>query len=349
MNSLMDSDLQKSETTLSPAALKIPNRWIQWLAQNIMRNVCASEIVKVMVQNGYDEKAVKALIYEYQNNPAIDAGRVILDQLRKREWLLDIHQQLYRLSDEFQTIPKVSCPSSKEFLENYYSKHRPVIITDAMKDWPAMHKWTPEFFSSQFSEKMVEVQFNRNADPLFEENSISHKKTMRFGEYIDLVENGGETNDYYMTANNSQLNSESLADLYNDIVYFSNYLNPLDAKGRAFIWYGPKGSITPIHHDLTNNFMAQVRGKKTVRLISSYQLPLLYNYKHCFSEVDLLNIDYDRFPLFRDVNILEITLYPGEILFIPVGWWHHVMGLDITITMSFTNFKWPNSYLNLAQ
>ncbi len=39
---------------------------------------------------------------------------------------------------------------------------------------------------------------------------------------------------------------------------------------------------------------------------------------------------------------MTCTLGPGEILFIPVGWWHHVVGLETTIGLSFTNFVWDN-------
>ena len=31
-------------------------------------------------------------------------------------------------------------------------------------------------------------------------------------------------------------------------------------------------------------------------------------------------------------------------LFLPVGWWHYVRGLDITITMTFTNFVFDNDF-----
>ena len=35
---------------------------------------------------------------------------------------------------------------------------------------------------------------------------------------------------------------------------------------------------------------------------------------------------------------------PGEALFLPVGWWHHVDGLDQTIGMSFTRFARDNDF-----
>jgi hypothetical protein len=37
-------------------------------------------------------------------------------------------------------------------------------------------------------------------------------------------------------------------------------------------------------------------------------------------------------------------LNPGEVLFLPVGCWHFVEGLDISVTVSFTNFLWDNDF-----
>ncbi len=102
------------------------------------------------------------------------------------------------------------------------------------------------------------------------------------------------------------------------------YLVPEHRHGSLFFWMGPVGTVTPVHHDLTNNFMAQVIGRKLVKLISPAHLPLVYNDFHCYSAVDLNNIDYARYPLFKHVRIEEVVLEPGDLLFLPVGWWHHV-------------------------
>ena len=49
------------------------------------------------------------------------------------------------------------------------------------------------------------------------------------------------------------------------------------------------------------------------------------------SEVDCENPDYEKYPLFQKIPIIEVTLNPCEVIFIPVGWWHSVKSLDISI------------------
>jgi ribosomal protein L16 Arg81 hydroxylase len=42
--------------------------------------------------------------------------------------------------------------------------------------------------------------------------------------------------------------------------------------------------------------------------------------------------------------VIECTLAPGELLFLPIGWWHYVEGLDPSVTMTFTNFLQRNDF-----
>ena len=50
-------------------------------------------------------------------------------------------------------------------------------------------------------------------------------------------------------------------------------------------------------------------------------------------------------PEIRRVDaLIDLELAPGEVLFVPVGWWHHVRALDWSITLSLTNFVFPNRY-----
>ena len=44
-------------------------------------------------------------------------------------------------------------------------------------------------------------------------------------------------------------------------------------------------------------------------------------------------------PLYRFADKFVCDLNPGEALLIPIGWWHHVRALDVSISVSFTNFQ----------
>lgn len=147
-----------------------------------------------------------------------------------------------------------------------------------------------------------------------------------------------------MTANNADNNSEALIGLWTDADPLPSFLDPDSAAGNMFFWMGPAGTVTPLHHDLTNNLMIQIRGRKRVKLIAPEYLPYVYNHLHCHSRVDPENVDEERYPLFQNVHVTDVTIGPGDILFFPVGWWHHVRGLDPTITVTCTNFRGINRF-----
>ena len=118
----------------------------------------------------------------------------------------------------------------------------------------------------------------------------------------------------------------------------SGFLDPAGTDGRYVrLWFGPAGTVTPLHCDNRNVLFAQVQGRKHVRLIAPQFLSALANDRACYSAVDLDAVDYERFPAMRDVPVHEAVVEPGEFLFIPIGWWHAVRSLDVSMSLSFTN------------
>lgn len=88
----------------------------------------------------------------------------------------------------------------------------------------------------------------------------------------------------------------------------------------------------------------QVVGRKRWRLISPLATPRLYNYVGVFSPIDIERPDLARYPLFQDVKVLEVVVEPGETMFLPLGWWHQVTGLDLSLSLSYTNLDVPNEF-----
>ncbi|TFW13669.1 cupin-like domain-containing protein [Duganella callida] len=296
-----------------------------------------------MVQSGIAEAAARAEVAAAARSPYLQGAAGLRDRLQnrlaKRDWLLDNQARLNRLAPA--AVPRRARLSGDDFLREYYRRNQPVIITGMLDDCPAREKWSLDYLAAELGAREIEVQFGRDADPDYELNSVAHRRRMAFAEYVALVRQAGVSNDFYMTANNDGHNQAALAGLLRDVPALPDYLQ---AGGGGFFWFGPAGTITPFHHDLTNNFMLQIRGRKRVRLVAPCDTPRMYNQRHCFSQVDGRDIDLRRFPLMAGVPVPECELAPGEILFLPVGWWHFVEALDVSITVSTTHFRWDNDF-----
>jgi len=326
------------------ASKRFSDSWKKWIAENKFHGRQDGALLQAMVQNGIDAQTAKQALNSIPSDPCFQAGSNFIQLLKKLESLLQINQQLAELSPNFGNIERRTRLSREEFLSDYYAKNTPVIITEMMDNWPAMLKWSPEYLHRNYGNVQVEIQADRNSDPNYEINCNNLKQTVTMGEYVDRVTRGGPSNDYYMVANNRNLEREELKGLMADIEMFPEFLDGSNTSSRVFFWFGPAGTITPLHHDPVNLMMAHVYGRKRWKIISPQQTPMLYNYVGVFSKVDLENPDYNKYPLFRNVKIIDVVLEPGEVIFIPVGWWHHVQALDPSIAVSFTNFVFPNQY-----
>lgn len=320
------------------------DQWRRWIAENLLLGNPPEVIRAALASNGFTEEEAAREVAGALASPYVLGATRVANRLRKREWTLTVYGRLARMRADGGEIVRRERLSRDEFFEEYYFQNRPVIITGMLKSWPALTKWDFEYLRETCGGNEVEVQFGRESDENYEINGPKHKRLMPFREYVDMVEAAGTTNDFYMTANNASRNQQALGVLWDDIDPISEYLDGDEARGRSFFWLGPPGTKTPYHHDLTNNFMAQVMGRKKVRMVPMHDTAHVYNTLHCYSEVDGSDVDYDRFPAMRKAQVLECTLAPGELLFIPIGWWHYVEGLDATITMSFTNFLKYNDF-----
>jgi hypothetical protein len=329
----------------------IDDEWQNWAAENLLLGRAQLDLLYRMVENHFDAAQAREVITQIAKSPALATAKRLTARLAKRDWLLGVQRKNTALDERSHRVPVVPALSREAFLQEHYAAGRPVVMTGAFDAWPAREKWTLDYINARCGNADVSIQLGREGNTRYETQAEQHRKIMPLADYIATLKaleaEEGSSNNFYITAGNTGVNETALAALWEDTEpALEAYLNPQAASRHGFFWMGPRGTVTPLHHDLTNNFMAQVMGRKHIWLINPNQTPSLYNHLHCFSDVDLRNIDFDRFPMMRDVEVLEHILAPGELLFIPIGWWHQVVGLDTTITMTFTNFRWPNDYAN---
>jgi Cupin-like domain len=345
---VLELDNQKQPSPELPitqaTTIELSPQWKQWIVENKLLQVPNHLIIDAMVKDGIDPDLAAQAVANIEADSQFQTENQTTQQLKKLESILRIKQQLRSLTQDLQGIERRAHVTPQEFLEKYYATNTPVILTNMLHEWKAMQLWTPEYLKTQYGHCVVEVQTKRNRDANYEINSPQHKATLFLSDYADMVVSGQETNDYYMVANNGNLDRPDFKSLLQDIQQFPGLLDSDQAAQRVFLWFGPSGTITPIHHDPMNLIMAHIYGRKRWRLISPNETPLVYNHVGVFSEVDLENPDYEKYPLFKQAHVIEAVLEPGEIIFVPVGWWHQVKSLDVSISLSFTNFVFPNTY-----
>jgi hypothetical protein len=128
--------------------------------------------------------------------------------------------------------------------------------------------------------------------------------------------------------------------------------NDVDLGARdalASIWIGNRTRIAA-HYDLPDNLACVAAGRRRFTLFPPAQLANLYigpldltPAGQAISLVDFRQPDLARFPRFAQAmrHALVAELGPGDALFIPSMWWHHIEALDPFNVL--VNYWWRQS------
>lgn len=223
---------------------------------------------------GIDEATSAAVVLRVVSERLSSEAR-LRRRLRRIESLFDAHREMRQMHPKAGLIPRIHNPCPEDFLEKYYAKGEPVILTGIFDHWPALHKWSPDYLRDQYGDVMVEVMMGRDADTNYEINRDEHKRQILLKDFIDLFA-AGPSNDAYMVAHNFAL-SGPLAALSRDIADVPGILREPDNLTELNFWFGPAGTVTPLHHDDSNVLLGQIYGEKQIIIYPWSEAYLLYN------------------------------------------------------------------------
>ena len=245
-----------------------------------------------------------------------------------------------------------------EFAEKYLYANRPVIVTDALRPWRALTRWTPEFFKQEFGDMKFTIDNElRPAGAPKTDGPVEYT----LARFIDRVLESTEENPAPYFRN--RILYDLFPSLKQDIEPLPEYFQPnwlpdrylvrqvgevLNRGAAIEIYIGGKGGAFPVlHYDgaAVHAFLMQVYGRKQFIIYGPDQDQFLYPSpeKENLSLVNSLDKpDLKKFPLFAKAVPTTFVLEPGELLFIPSHWWHTTKMLTPCISISANNLNQSN-------
>lgn len=245
-----------------------------------------------------------------------------------------------------QPIPVKRCRSS----ELQGISEGPVILTDVVGTWNAGKNWSLAFFRDRYGADLVLP----SVSPL---HHRAKKVTLRaFLDYLDAPDRGlagawvhpfqgSEVTappveepsgrfylmNWYGFQRHPELGSDIapwrfLADWTAGAgLPLARMMERVHQIEYWSVYFGPAGTFTPLHRDFNHSIgsLAQIAGRKKVTLYSPQ--------------------DHAR------AAPHECEIGPGDLLLIPPDWWHEVLGLEKSITVSHNFYNRTNAYLHLRE
>jgi hypothetical protein len=255
-----------------------------------------------------------------------------------------------------------------EFVEWFVAGNRPVIVEDAMEGWPAVGLWTPRLFCERFGGEHVQVYddlfklVNIQTLSAFCSRHIDGELPLASGvvPYVRWYSRLRDSDELpWADVAFSQLAGEWSMP---NFLPGSGYLLPHRcARERADVttgWFpfrgiyiSPPGARTRLHRDpwRSDAVLCQFYGTKDVTLYPPTEIGHVVDGDDF---VDPDDLDADRFPRFGDARPCPTErLRPGEVLYLPHDWAHHVTTstTSISITWNFVHSAtWPDHFEFLA-
>ncbi|KAF9298264.1 hypothetical protein BGZ74_009454 [Mortierella antarctica] len=274
-------------------------------------------------------------------------------------------------------IPRLELPTMDAFQRhvNGPAGGTPIIITGAIDHWPARERWTDLETLCQTAgpDRLVPIEIGSQYT---DEEWTQKLVTIR--EFIQDYIIGPSTSPRSLGKGGSDFKDELKSpvgylaqhDLFDQIprlrrdIDIPDYcmIEPRVQKGYnppddilLNAWFGPRGTVSPMHTDPYHNLLAQVVGHKYVRLYAPSESAKLYAFGTeapsgqeeqeekqeqdtmlgNTSQVDVERPDLLRHPLFAQAQYVEAILGPGDVLFIPFEWWHYIRSLSTSFSVSF--------------
>lgn len=220
-------------------------------------------------------------------------------------------------------VERVSGITTKSFQRRFHHPGVPVILSGAAREWTCCKLWSLDYFAQNYGAESCSI------------TDYGEETELPMASVIERIRNGTLRGSHFsrLVHNNKALSSHV------DMEFIESFY-PADTHKTTFQFFiGAAGLQTKIHAGATNNFHVQVHGEKTWWITHVGFNPVI---RPRVTGSPLLSARFDptsrnEAPADPFIDVYKAKLYPGDILYVPAFYWHHVSYDTESIA---TGFRW---------
>lgn len=240
--------------------------------------------------------------------------------------LIEVNATRSKSAPSVNTVERVAGLTHEQFVTRYVMPRRPVIIQDAISHWPAMQKWTPDFWLKTYGDRLVEID--------------GREYFLRDVIRLALASTPAAPAPYYRNVRLRLDYPELMPDVspdptvaapnwFHSRIFFPIRNRIVGGGGHYELFIGGAGRSFPfLHYDApgAHTYIYQISGRKRFILFApddgDYLYPKPAGAFSVSQVTDLENPDLEKFPRFARATRIECEINSGDTLFMPCGWWH---------------------------
>lgn len=239
-------------------------------------------------------------------------------------------------------IPRVGASGIGVLRRAVARRSGPLLCSGLLDSWPARTAWHPTALAERHGERRVTALMDLpDSGVLFPQDQQSYERELTFGEFVERMESAGPSAPCYLAYQRAH-------EIFNPADCDFSSLLPADGYPTdTRVWIGSAGTRSMLHSDLKDNFFCQLWGEKTVTLLAWRDSRAAYPFPGNLvnSRVDLAAPDVRRFPRLKHAVLRSVRMSPGDLLYIPRGWWHDIRAHSASVSVN----HWFGRPLGAAQ
>ena len=231
-------------------------------------------------------------------------------------------------------VDSIDAGNTTLFQEKYLANETPVILKGMGKDWPAINRWSADFFRNTYGHVKVPVCYYESK----KQEHYNDQVKITLKDYIDLAEtNKSPENNTEPPYLGGWIYHKEFPELLDDIdmappCFPDNWLYKLPPSisiPPTNLIIGYQHVSSPLHTDsfFVNSILTMIEGKKKARIVSPLHTYAVSNGQNLFNPLIANEV------LQQGADIFEGIISAGDAFYIPPGWWHNVINCGFTIAV----------------